>query len=309
MALRLAYLGVVVIWATTPLAIKWSGESIGYLWAVSTRMTLGLACLLLLLLVSRQRLPWHKAAVLTYAAVASQLYAAMLVTYWAAQYIPSGWMSVIFGLSPFFTALMAAAVLRESSLGWRNLVAYGLGVGGLVVMFFNAIAIDYQAMLGVAGMLVSTVLHAASAVWVKHIKAAIAPTHAITGGLLFSVPLYGLSLLLQDSSPLPLPLDDKTLYCILYLGLIATTVGFALYYFVLSKMAATSVAMINLITPVFSLWLGNQINHEAITPKVIIGTALILSALLLHSRATTSARPTLPQPPKPRRRRGKQRGR
>jgi drug/metabolite transporter (DMT)-like permease len=287
MALRLAYLGVVLIWATTPLAIKWSGESIGYLWAVSIRMTLGLICLLLLVLLTRQRLPWHKAALLTYAAVASQLYAAMLVTYWAAQFIPSGWMSVIFGLSPFFTALMAAAVLRERSLGWRNMVAYGLGVAGLAVMFFNAIELHYLALLGVAGMLLSTLLHAASAVWVKRINAAIAPTHAITGGLLLSVPLYGLTLLLQQSSPVLLPLDDKTLYCILYLGMIATTVGFALYYFVLSKLPATSVAMINLITPVFSLGLGNYINHEAITPKVIIGTALILSALLLHSRATS----------------------
>jgi hypothetical protein len=40
----------------------------------------------------------------------------MLVVYWSAQFIPSGWISVVFGLPSPMTALLAAACLGERSL-------------------------------------------------------------------------------------------------------------------------------------------------------------------------------------------------
>ncbi len=41
MSIPAAFLGVVLIWATTPLAIKWSSEDAGYLIGVASRMVLG----------------------------------------------------------------------------------------------------------------------------------------------------------------------------------------------------------------------------------------------------------------------------
>ena len=35
MSVPAAYLGIVLIWGTTPLAIKWSGEGVGYLFGVT----------------------------------------------------------------------------------------------------------------------------------------------------------------------------------------------------------------------------------------------------------------------------------
>ncbi|MDX1336059.1 MAG: EamA family transporter, partial [Gammaproteobacteria bacterium] len=43
MSVPAAYMGIIMIWATTPLAIKWSGESVGFLFGVSARMLIGLA--------------------------------------------------------------------------------------------------------------------------------------------------------------------------------------------------------------------------------------------------------------------------
>ena len=37
----IAYLGMIIIWATTPLATQWSSEGVGFLFALSLRMTLG----------------------------------------------------------------------------------------------------------------------------------------------------------------------------------------------------------------------------------------------------------------------------
>jgi hypothetical protein len=38
MRIAIAYITVVLLWATTPLAIKWSGEGPGFLFGVTGRM-------------------------------------------------------------------------------------------------------------------------------------------------------------------------------------------------------------------------------------------------------------------------------
>ncbi|MDY6979273.1 MAG: EamA family transporter, partial [Pseudomonadota bacterium] len=68
MSVPTAYIGVVLIWSTTPLAIKWSGEGAGFLFGVAARMWLGaLVCVVLLTLLSRG-LPREPAALKSYLA-------------------------------------------------------------------------------------------------------------------------------------------------------------------------------------------------------------------------------------------------
>lgn len=283
MRLLLAYWGVVLIWITTPLGIKWSSVGVSYIVGVTARMAIGLLCLLLLMLIRRQWLRLDWAAVQTYLAAAIQLYASMLLTYWGAQFIPSGWLSVIYGLSPFMTAFMAAAFLQERSLSVGKVFSYLIGVAGLAVMFSSAIELNLQAVEGVIALLIATFLHAASAVWVKRIRAEVPALMQITGALLVSMPLYLATWYWLDHGLLPAVPPPQTLWAILYLGLIATPIGFALYYYVLARMPATNVAMINLVTPVLSLMLGYFANQEMMTVKIVTGTGLILLALALHS--------------------------
>ena len=283
MRLLLAYLGVVLIWTTTPLGIKWSSVGVSFIFGVTARMSIGLLCLLILMLLSRTRMRLDKSAWTTYVAIAMQVYASMLLTYWGAQFIPSGWISVIYGLSPFMTAFMAAVVLKEHSLGIGKILSYLIGVSGLAVMFSSAIDLNLQAVEGMAAILAATFLHAISAVWVKKIHAELPAMAQITGGLLLSLPLYFVTWYWLDQAYIPEMPAEQTVWAILYLGLIATPIGFALYYYVLARLPATNVAMINLMTPVLSLMLGYFANQEALTPKVLAGTSLIMLALGMHS--------------------------
>lgn len=283
MQIALAYVGVILIWSTTPLAIKWSAEDVSYVFGVTARMTLGAVCLLLLMLLRRQPLRLDKQAALTYLAVALQVYAGMLVTYWGARFIPSGWLSVIFGLTPFMTALLAAVFLRERSLSLGKLFSYTLGMAGLLVMFHSALEINREALQGMLAILLAAFIQAASAVLIKGLKAQLPALTQVSGGMLIALPAYLATWLWLDHGILPDNISFKTELSILYLGMVATPIGFALYYYVLLHMAATTVAMITLITPVFSLAVGWNINHEPLTLKIAGGAGLILSALALHT--------------------------
>ncbi len=80
----------------------------------------------------------------------------------------------------------------------------------------------------------------------------------------------------------PALLPKSSLISILYLGVIATTIGFVLYYYLLTHLAATKVALITLISPVLALMLGKAANQEPLTLKVALGSTLILTALFVH---------------------------
>ncbi|OYV20389.1 MAG: hypothetical protein CG438_618 [Methylococcaceae bacterium NSP1-1] len=190
MRIPLTYISVILLWATTPLAIKWSGEGPGFLFGVSARMAIGTGCILFILILMHQRLAWHRKACLTYLAVALQIYGSMLAVYWAAQFIPSGWISVIFGLTPLMTALLAALFLGERSLTLGKLLAYGLGVSGLAIMFGSALQFGYDAVLGISGVLVSSLLQSISSVWIKCIAAKLPALSQVAGGLLLALPAH-----------------------------------------------------------------------------------------------------------------------
>lgn len=306
MRLLAAYIGVVLIWSTTPLAIKWSGEGPGYLFGVTGRMSLGLVCVLLVMAILRQPLPLHRKARLTYWVGALQMYGAMLTVYWSSQFIPSGWMSVVFGLTPLLTALLAAIWLGERSLTPGRLLAYAVGIGGLGTMFGSALELSSGAERGIAGVLLAAFLQALTSVWIKRIDSHVPALALVAGSLIIAVPCYLLTWGLLDGhwpEALPLP----SLLSIIYLGTIATTVGFALYFYVLKHLPATRVALITLMTPVMSLWLGYSANGEPIGWRVAAGTALILGALVLHEVSERPPRSPLPARPAPPVRRKKRR--
>jgi len=277
----LAYISVILIWATTPLAIKWSGEGPGFLFGAAARMTVGIVCVFFVLGMLRQRLVWNRKALRVYLAVAMQIYGSMLAVYWAAQFIPSGWISVLFGLTPLMTALIAAIWLGERSLTPGNLLAYVMGVGGLFVMFGTALQLGHDAALGVAGVLVSVFLQSFSAVLIKRVNANVSALSQVAGGLLLAVPAYLITWWVVDGR-WPIELPVASFASIIYLGVIATTIGFVLYYYLLIHLTATKVALIALASPVMALMIGHLLNHEPLTMKVIMGTLLILAALLMH---------------------------
>jgi len=276
-----AYAGVIIIWATTPLAIKWSGEGPGWLFGVMSRMLIGSACVWLLMLLTRTRLPLDRAALVHYAAGALGIYGAMLLSYWGAQHMPSGWLSVLFGLSPLVTALLSRVLLGEAALSPRRLCGQALALGGLYLIYGGAGHAGSAAAAGIGAVLIAVVLHSASGVWIKRLNVRMPALASVGGSMALALPAYGLTWFVLDGA-WPRTLPSQALLSIAYLGVIATTAGFTLYYHVLRQLRATQVALINFATPVFSLALGHVFNAEPISLRVAGGTSLILAGLVLH---------------------------
>ncbi len=281
MSIPSAYLGVIIIWSTTPLAIKWSGEQAGFLFGVSARMAIGTVICLLILAVMRRPLPWHKAAWRAYASVAIGIFGAMSCVYWGAQFIPSGLVSVIFGLAPLITALMAALWLGEKTLTPAKWLGMALSLGGLTCIFAQQMQFSDQAWKGLLGVLLSVTLHSFSAILVKRSQTQLSVLQLTSGGLLVSLPLFMLSGWFGGAD-WPITLSLRSILSIVYLGLFGSVIGFMLYFYLLRHIAVSTVALATLITPMCALLMGQMLNGEHITLQMAVGSALVLCGLALH---------------------------
>lgn len=281
MSVPAAYIGVIVIWSTTPLAIAWSGDGVGFLFGLTARMVLGLAACVLVMVLMRVEFPLDRQARLAYLAGGLGLFGAMLSVYWASRHIPSGWISVVFGLSPLATGVMAAIWLGERALTPVRVAAMLLGVTGLGIIFHAGDAVGPDAAKGIAGVLVSVLIHSASVVAVKRVGARVPALAMSTGGLAVAVPLY-LVVLLAAGDPWPDRVPPRAGAAIVYLAMVGSVLGFALYFHVLRHVEATRVSLIALMTPVLALLLGAALNGEPVRTDVWVGTAAILSALLIY---------------------------
>lgn len=279
MSVPAAFLGVILIWSTTPLAIKWSGEEVGFLFGVSLRMTIGTILCLLLVILLRKPLPWHRAARQSYLAAAFGIYTSMTLVYWGAAYIPSGLISVLFGLNPLLTAVLAFFFLEERHLSAIKVSGIILGIMGLVTIFHDSLLQSGQ-MAGVLLVLVAVMVHVISAIWVKRVNTHLPALSLTTGALLLALPAYLLTWWLVDGV-LPQTIPERALYSIIYLGVFGSVIGFIMYFYILKRVQATHVALLTLVTPVLALLLGQYFNKEIITLWVAAGTALILFGMSL----------------------------
>ena len=280
MSIPAAYIGIILIWSTTPLAIQWSSDEVGFLFGITSRMILGVLGGLLVAGLFSIRLPWHTEARRTYLAAGLGLFLAMTAVYWSSQFIPSGWVAVIFGLAPIVTGIMATIWLAEQALTTIRIIGMLLGLAGLAIMLLGSQQAGQHAIYGIAGMVFSVTAYSASAITVKRIAADIPALATTIGALIVTVPLLVL-LYILTGEPLPAVVPPRAAISIAYLGLVGSVLGFAMYYYVLRHVAATRVALITLITPATALMLGHFLNGEALQTETLIGTATILSGLLL----------------------------
>lgn len=282
MSVAAAYAGVILIWSTTPLAIQWSAQGAGFSFAVMARMLIGLALCLLLMRATRTALPFTTAARRLYAISGLSLCVSMLLTYWGALHIPSGLISVIFGLSPLATGLFAALWLQERALTPRRVAGLAIALAGLWTIFGQPWPGDGQATLGTAAVVAGMAVQALGLVWVKRLNLGASALAITTGSLGVAVPGFVLAWALIDAARLPADLSPRTAAAIVYLGVLGSVVGFTLYYFVIRHLDAGRVALITLVTPVTALLLGQTLNAEFIPARGWTGIALIGAGLALY---------------------------
>ena len=281
-----AYLIVVAVWATTPLGIKWSGEAMAPLAAAGVRMGIAALLGLVWLWCKRQPLPLHRRARLSYLAALPGIFGAMGCSYMAASHLPSGLISVIFGLAPLLSGLMMQWLPGSIRLNGWHWSACLVGLAGLALVFDESLVALFaggglgERGVGLLWMVSAVTLFAAGGIAVQRVGAGLRPMQQTVGGLLLSLPCYGVAMVLAGQS-FAWNGDVRGLSAIVYLAVFGSLLGFYCYFQILSRLSAATVALVTLITPVLALMLGSLFNSESLGAMVLAGALLIVLALSL----------------------------
>lgn len=161
MSVPVAYGLAVLIWSTTPLTIVTSGDSLPPMAAAAFRMGLGALVGLPLLRLMSLNLPLYRKAFKSYLTAVIGIFGAMGVTYVAAQWIPSGLISVLFGFTTIMTGVLSHFLVPDTSMSRKQWLACGLGIMGLGVVFSDNLVVAGQGVVGVLLALLAVFFSAA----------------------------------------------------------------------------------------------------------------------------------------------------
>lgn len=277
-----AFIIVVLIWSTTPLAVKWSSSvDVSFLEGVAIRMFAGavLASLLLRAFGIARSYSWP--ALRLYLAGAMGFFGAMSLLYWAAQYVPSGVIALVFGIAPLFAGALGALVLGERSLTPLRIGALLAALLGLALVFKGEVQVNADAAPAIAALVAATLFYALSSVLVKRYTVPMHPLAQVCGALwLTALGFIGLWFL--SDGTLPTHIDARTLGAISYLAVFGSVLGFMLYFFLLNRLPVATVALITLMTPPTALVIGWLFADEQLGAQVLAGGAIVLCALAAY---------------------------
>ena len=282
MQVSIAYLAVLLIWSTTPLAIIWSSESIAPTLAVLLRMIIALVLGAGIIYLKKISLPWHKQALRLYSYSALGIFGGMLFSYLAARYLSSGVLSLVFGLSPVLSAIFAQKILAEPKISTVKKIAMLLSFIGLALVCSDNFSLQGDSVYGLVFIFLAVTLFSLSGVLVKSISLAIHPMAITVGALSIATPLFFITWLVLDGSLAISQWQEKSIWSTLYLGVFGSLIGFFAYFYVLQRLTASSVALITLITPVIALTLGATLNNEVLNSKILFGACLVISGLAIY---------------------------
>jgi drug/metabolite transporter (DMT)-like permease len=275
---NIAFITVLIVWSTTPLAIKLSTMGASSLFAASMRMCIAALFCILILYVKNQNLNfttfWKN-----YILAGLGIFVTLGLVYISAVHISSGMIAIIFALTPLITGIIANIILQNKEFDRHKLFATLLGFAGMVIIFFEyqdfTLDLHYLFLLFIAMSFQAFV-----SVKLKSLKSSATALQTTTGGILISVPLFLLSFLMFETD-IP-AMSTTAVFSTVYLALFGSVLGFVSYYYLIQHVSVLTVGIIPLITPIFALILGYYANSEVLTYIQIIGFVVVSIALMYY---------------------------
>ncbi|MGE8561751.1 MAG: DMT family transporter [Acinetobacter sp.] len=274
---------VVLIWSLTPLAAVWTVNEIHWAWGLLIRFSLAIPVALICQAYFKVKLPFHPQALLSYAAGALGLFASMTFCYMGASKVSSALISIIYGMAPLVSGLVASYIFRSEKLNAYQGLGLMVGMLGLYFAFglsAQNISLNY---LGIALEVIAMVLYVFSAFAVRGVAANLHPISQMTGTTLMSWLGYCCLLpFFWSDMPSELP-SLQTGIALIYSALFSSVLAMICYYQLLNKVNPTTLMLITIITPVLATLWGTWLNQEALGSDLILGLILLCTGLYLYS--------------------------
>ena len=202
---------------------------------------------------------------------------------WGQTQINSGLASIFNATTPFFTVLVAGALLVDERITKLKIIGVGIGLLGTIIL------IGPEAMKGMSGSLFgqmavmgAAICYAFAAAYARRFKAwglspLIVATGQVTMATLILLPLT----LIIDKPWIDFTLPVEAGLAIAGLAFFSTVIAYILYFRLIASAGATNAALVTFLIPVSAILLGVTVLGETFSILQAAGMGLIGLGLLV----------------------------
>ena len=212
--------------------------------------------------------------------------------FWAEKRVPSGLAAVMMATIPVFMAIAEIGILRTQRLTARLVIALLVGMGGVAVLVSHSVSFG-EAPINTAGacaLIFAAISWSIAASLSRRLplpaaKAMSSGAQMFAGGVFLT---FAAALLGEFRAFHVQAVSRGAWLALAYLIVAGSIVGFTAYVWLLHHESPTKVGTYAYVNPVVAVLVGYFLGGEALGPRTIVGTLLVLVSVVVIT--TTPAR-------------------
>ena len=198
----------------------------------------------------------------------------------AAASLPAGYLSIINGTVPMWTALFASWLLHEP-LGGRRVVGFVLGLAGVaLIVQLGPVALDARIVLAVVVGLVGAASWGWGGVMIKQYAGEIPVIALAAGSISVSALLLSPAWLEATTAAWTLGAAASAIA----LGLVCSGIAYLAFFTLVRDIGPSRTLSVTFLIPVLGVLWGWLLLDEAVTVSMIVGGVMVVGALGLVLR-------------------------
>jgi len=262
--------------------IKLGVASLDPIVLVAGRMAIGAVLIFSVMTLMGQTLSKNKNVWFSYAVTGllGSTLPFLLITY-GEQSVDSALASILMGVAPVATVVLASITLPEERLTKRVLAGVCFSIIGIVILIgpnaLSHLGDGFSSQLSIIG---ATLCYAASTVYIKRFVRRPALEMA-SGSMLVGTLSIVFVAILMGKNLFDLELTMTSMGVIIYLGLFSTGCANLIYFYLVPRLGATRMSQINFAVPVVGSLIGFAFLDEMVTTNQVIALLVIVLAIYL----------------------------
>jgi drug/metabolite transporter (DMT)-like permease len=205
--------------------------------------------------------------------------------FWAERRVPSGIAAVMLATIPVFMAIGEIIFLRTQRLTFRLGLALLIGLGGVAVLVGHAMSLGEAPVdtAGACALIVAAISWSVAASLTRKLplpsaKAMSSGAQMLAGGVLLTLT----AAFLGEFRGFHVQAVSRGAWlALVYLIVAGSIVGFTAYVWLIHHESPTKVGTYAYVNPVVAVLLGYFLGGEAIGPRTIVGTVLVLVSVVV----------------------------
>lgn len=295
MMLPLQFIGCVLIWGSTWLAITTQLDAVPPAWSITYRFAIAALLMHFICLVARQRIKVDARAHFWLALLGTlQFGLNYLMVYEAERHVASGLVAAVFALMVITNPLMAQLLLRQrqSRLVWVGGIVAAAGIALLYLEDIASLSMTQAAQMGLLLSLGGLLAASLGNLFPAMAQLRAVPVLALTcWGMTYGALVTAIYAGFTTGAPV---WTGEPLYWagLLFLAVLGSVVAFTFYFNVIRGWGVTAAGYASVLIPIVALALSSVYESYRWSADAILGALLVAggTALALRARARRRAK-------------------